>query len=94
MEIALKYKGKQSKNGTVTQKYLYLQARELLRVPSDCSQKVSQFIAVCVGSLFTLDEVHTGKALEWLSFRNAYVLKASFGKNFLQITDINFLPTI
>ena len=29
-----------------------------------------------------------------LSFRKIHVLKASFSKNVLQITDINFLPTI
>ena len=29
-----------------------------------------------------------------MSFKNIHVLKASFSKNVLQITDINFLPTI
>ena len=35
-----------SKNGTVTKIFVF--AKELLRVPNDCSQKVLQFIAVCV----------------------------------------------
>ena len=37
--------------------------------------------------------VHKDKVFAWLSFRKIYVLKASFSKNFKQITDINFLLT-
>ena len=47
LEIALKYKIKQSKNGTVTHIF-FLFAKELLLAPIDCSLKVSQYIAVCV----------------------------------------------
>ena len=46
-EIVLKSKMKQSKNCTVTHKFLHLQ-KELLRVLNDYSQKVSQYIAVCL----------------------------------------------
>ena len=38
--------------------------------------------------------VHIDEVLAWLSFRKIYILKASFSKNLLQITDINFLPTV
>ena len=38
--------------------------------------------------------VHIDIVFAWLSFRKIYVLKASFSKTFLQITDINCLPTI
>ena len=41
-----------------------------------------------------ISTVHTNKELAWLSFRKIYVLEASFSKNLLKITDINFLPTI
>ena len=34
------------------------------------------------------------KVLARLSFKKIHVLKASFSKNLLQITDINFFPTI
>ena len=35
--------------------YIFSFAKELLRVPDDCSQKVSQYIAVCLrSSLLTL----------------------------------------
>ena len=34
------------------------------------------------------------KVLARLSFKKFHVLKASFSKNVLQITDINFHPTI
>ena len=34
------------------------------------------------------------KVLARLSFKKIHVLNASFSKNVLQITDINFLPTI
>ena len=67
-------------------------------VPNEnCSQKVSQCIAVCVvqsSLLAWISSVYIDKALAWMSFRKIYVLKANFIKNFLQITDINFLPTI
>ena len=38
--------------------------------------------------------VHMDKVLVWPCFRKVYVLKASFSKNCLQITGINFLSTI
>ena len=38
--------------------------------------------------------VHMDKVLVWPRFRKVYVLKASFSKNFLQVTDINFPSTI
>ena len=44
-------------------------------------------------SLFTLglvSLVHVAKVLASLRFTKVYVLKASFSKTFLQITDINF----
>ena len=83
----------------VTQKFLHFpkKLKELLRVPNDCSQKVSQYIAVCVvhsSDLAWISLVHLDKVLAWLSFTKIYVLKASFSKNLLQITDINVLPTI
>ena len=83
----------------MTQKFLHLpkKLKELLRVPNDCSQKVSQYIDVCVihsSDLGWISLVHLDKGLAWLSFRKIYVLKASFNKNILQITDINVLPTI
>ena len=62
----------------------------------DGSQKVSQYIAVCevhFSVLAWISLVHLDKVLAWLSFRKSYVLKASFNKNMLQITDINVLPT-
>ena len=43
--------------------------------------------------LAQISSIHIDKVLAWLSFRKIYVLKASFIKNLLQITDINFLPT-
>ena len=72
-------------------------AKELLRVPNDCCQKVSHYIAFCVvhsSVLAWISSFHIDRVLAWLSLRKIYVLKASFSKNLLQITDINFLPTI
>ena len=87
--IALKFKIKQSKNCTVTHKFLHF--------PTNYSE--CQMIAVkkCQ-SILLLRVVHSS-VLAWissvhLSFKKIYVLKASFSKNLLQITDINFLPTI
>ena len=65
----------------------------LLRVPNDCSQKVSQFIAVCVvhSSLWGwISSVHIDKVLAWLRFRKVHVLKGStsFSKTFWQTTVI------
>ena len=60
-EIALKFKWKQSKNCTVTHKiilYFCICKRTKLRVPNDCSQKVSHYIAVCV--------VHCSLGLDFL----------------------------
>ena len=77
--------------------YLPKNYGQLLLVPNGCSQKVSQFIAVCVvhsSLLAWISSVHIDKVLAWLSFRKIYVLMTSFSKNFVQITDINFLPTI
>ena len=68
-------------------------AKELLRVPNECSQKLSQYVAVCVVNssvLALISSVYIDKALAWLSFRKIYVPNASFSKNVLQITDINF----
>ena len=83
----------------MTQKFLHLpkKLKELLRVPNNCSQKVSQYIAVCVvhsSDLARISLVYLDKVLAWLSFTKINVLKASFSKNLLQITDINVLPTI
>ena len=72
-------------------------AKELLRVPNDCCQKVSHYIADCLvhsSVLAWISSVHIDRILAWLSLRKIYVIKASFSKNLLQITDINFLPTI
>ena len=91
-EIALKFKIKQSKNSK-TQFFVF--AKELWRVANDCTQKASQYIAVCVvhySELALISAVRTDKVLAWLSFRKIYVLKASFSKNLLQITDKNFFP--
>ena len=55
-------------------------AKELLREPN----VASQYIVVCV--------VHSLLACT-AEDRKIYVLKASFSNNFLQIVDINFLPT-
>ena len=58
--------------------------KELLRVPNDCSQKVSLYIAVCVvhsSVLAWISFVHIVKVLAWLRSRKIYVLKASFSKN-------------
>ena len=44
--------------------------------------------------LALISSVHMDKVLVWPRFKKVYVLKASFSKNFLQITDINFLSTI
>ena len=57
---------------------------------------MSQYIAVCVvhsSFLAWISSVHIEKVLSWLGFRKNYVLKASFSKNLLQITDVNFLST-
>ena len=59
-------------------------------MPNDCSQKVPQFIAVCVvhsSLLAWISSVHIEKVLAWLCFKTVYVLKASFGKTFLQIAE-------
>ena len=69
----------------------------LLLVPNDCSQKVSQSIAVFLvhsSLLAWISSVHIDKEVAWLSFRKIYVLLSSFSKSFVPITDINFLPTI
>ena len=96
MESALIYKTKQSKNGTVT--LIFVFAKELSRVPNNCSQKVSQFITICVSSssslLASISSVLINKVLAWLRLRKVYVLKASFSKSLLQIADLNFLSTI
>ena len=77
---------------------MFVFAKELLRVPNDYSQKVLQFyIAVCVvHSLLSawISLVHIDKVLAWMCFSNLYVLKASFSKTFLQVADLNFIPTI
>ena len=68
-----------------------------IRVPNECSQKVSQYIAIGVvhsSILAWIFSVHRDKVLAWLSLRTIYVRKASFSKNLLQIAEINFLPTI
>ena len=44
--------------------------------------------------LSRISSVHIDKVLASLRFRKVYVLKVSFSKNFLQITDINFPPII
>ena len=41
-----------------------------------------------------ISSFHIDKVLAWLSISKIYALKASFSKKFLQITGINFLPTI
>ena len=38
--------------------------------------------------------VHIDKVLAWLRFTKVYVLKATFNKTVLQISDVNFLRTI
>ena len=66
-------------------------------MPNDCSQKVSQYVAVCVVHSLVLAwifSVHVDKVLAWLSFRKFYVFEASFSKNLLQITHINLLSII
>ena len=66
-------------------------------MPSVCSQKVSQLIAVCVVPVkIGLDFLgpYGQLVLVWPRIRKVYILKASFSKNFLQIADINFLSTI
>ena len=87
MEIALKYKVKQS---NVTYKFLYLPK----------NYYVCQMIAVrkchsilLFALLALISSVHIDKVLAWLRFRKVHFLKASFSKTFLQITDINLLPT-
>ena len=68
-------------------------AKELIRVLNDCSQNVSHYIDVCIvhsSLLAWISSFHIDKVLAWLSFHgfsNIYVLKATFSKNFLQITD-------
>ena len=62
-------------------------------MPNECSQKVSQYVAVCVVNssvLALISSFYIDKALAWLSFRKIYVPNASFSKNVLQIIDINF----
>ena len=54
---------------------------------------MSQYV-VCVVLSWLGYHVDIDEVLAWLSFRKIYVLKASFSKNMLQITEINFLPTI
>ena len=53
-----------------------------------CCLRSSLFILVWISS------VHTDKVLALLRFRKVYVLKVRFSKTVLQITEINFLPTI
>ena len=53
-----------------------------------CCLRRSLFILVWISS------VHIDKVLALLRFRKVYVLKARFSKTVLQITEINFLPTI
>ena len=64
-------------------------AKELLLVQSNIVTVHSSLLAL-------ISSVHIDKVLVELSFRKIYVLKAivSFNKNFLQITDVNSLPTI
>ena len=56
-----------------------------------------QFVAVC-GVHYLLSAwislVHIDKVLAWLRFTKVYVLKATFNKTVLQISDVNFLRTI
>ena len=59
-----------------------------------CCLRSSLFTVTHFTSLLEFSSVHIDKVLAWLVFRKIYVLKASFSKNLLQITDINFLPTI
>ena len=64
----------QSKNCTVTQ--ILSSVKELLIVPNDCSQKVSQFVAVGIvhsSILAGISLVHIDNVLGWLSFRKIYV---------------------
>ena len=64
----------------------------VLRVPNDCSQKVLQYLAVCVvqySVLALISSVHVDKVLAWLSFRRIQALKASFGKKLPQINERN-----
>ena len=56
---------KKSKKCTVTQKFFHF-AKELLRMPNDWSQKVSQYIAVCVvqSSVFAwISSIHIDKVV-------------------------------
>ena len=100
LEIVLKYKAKRKvkqSNYVDSNISIFVFGKELLRVPNDWSQKVLQFIAVYeVHSTLSasISLVHIDKVLALLRFRKVYVLKASFSKTFLQITDINFLPII
>ena len=81
----------------VTHTFLHLPKNYYL-----CSQTLSQWwfsSAVCLvhsSHLALISSVHIDKVLVELRFRKIYVLKAiaSFSKNFLQITDVNSLPTI
>ena len=60
-------------------------------MPNDCCQKLLQFIAVCVAHSTlsaSISSVRIDKVLASLRFRKVYVLKASFSKTFLQITDV------
>ena len=62
--------------------------KELLRVPNDCSQKVSKLIGVCVvhsSLLAWIFSVHIDEVLVWLRFRKVYAHKASFSKTFLTL---------
>ena len=94
--IALKFKIKQSKNCTVTHKFLHFPTNynECQMIAVKKCQIILLLRGVHSSVLAWISTVHTNKELAWLSFRKIYVLKASFSKNVLQITDMNFLPTI
>ena len=63
-------------------------------MPNDCSQKMSQYITVCVvhsSVLAWISSVHIDKVIAWLRFRKICVLKASFSKNLLQIQGCSWI---
>ena len=78
MEIVLKYK-KQTNKAKMVQYHLnFLFAKELL-----CAKVI------------TVKKLWSCVKFAWLSFKKIHVLTASsVSKNSVQITDINFLPTI
>ena len=75
MEIALKFN--ETKQTLIKDTKNLAFAKDLLRVPNDGSQNVSQYIAVCVVHSSVLAwisrSVHIDKVLAWLSFRKIYV---------------------